>query len=57
MSRSCNWPSKARCPEGSNVVLLEPDVAKAFPSAEAVNRSLRDLAEIIRGQQKSAVAK
>ena len=26
---------------GSNVVVLEPDVAAAFPSAEAVNEALR----------------
>ncbi len=29
---------------GSNVVVLEPDVAKVFPNAEAVNTSLRSLA-------------
>ena len=34
----------ARYAEGSNVIVLEPDVAKAFPDAEAVNRALRDLA-------------
>lgn len=27
--------------EGANVVVLEPDVAKAFPSSEAVNDALR----------------
>ncbi len=27
--------------EGTNLVLLEPDVAKAFPSEEAVNEALR----------------
>ena len=26
---------------GSNVVILEPDIAKAFPSDEAVNEALR----------------
>ena len=26
---------------GKNVVLLEPDIAKAFPSDEAVNEALR----------------
>lgn len=35
-----------RANEGSNLVLLDPDVAKAFPSQEAVNRALRMLAEI-----------
>lgn len=27
--------------EGSNVVVLEPDVAKAFPTSESVNDALR----------------
>jgi len=27
--------------EGSNVVVLEPDVAKAFPNSNAVNDALR----------------
>lgn len=38
----------ARCAEGTNVVLLEPDVAKAFPSAADVNESLRALDGILR---------
>ena len=29
--------------EGANVVVLEPDVAKAFPSSAAVNDALRVL--------------
>ena len=37
-----------RYARGSNVIVLEPDVAKVFPNAEAVNTSLRSLAEIIR---------
>ena len=31
-----------RYAQGTNVVLLEPDVAAAFPTAEAVNRALRE---------------
>ena len=31
---------------GSNVVLLDPDVAKAFPTPEAVNNALRLLAGV-----------
>lgn len=37
-----------RSAQGTNVVLLEPDVAKAFPSAAAVNEWLRTLAGITR---------
>ena len=34
----------AKCyKEGTNVVLLEPDVAKAFPDSESVNRALKKL--------------
>ena len=35
---------------GSNLVLLAPDVAKAFPDDEAVNRALRLLMEIAKAQ-------
>jgi hypothetical protein len=31
---------------GSNLVLLDPDVAKAFPTPEAVNKALRLLADV-----------
>ena len=30
-----------KCRIGNNVVILEPDIAKAFPSDEAVNEALR----------------
>jgi hypothetical protein len=33
----------SRYAEGSNVVVLDPDVAKAFPDAAAVNDALREL--------------
>ncbi len=33
----------ARYAEGTNVVLLAPDVAAAFPNAEAVNEALQGL--------------
>jgi hypothetical protein len=55
-SRGVRGKYAQRYAKSSNVVVLEPDVAKAFPNAEAVNSSLRGLAEIIR-RQKSAVAK
>ena len=41
-----------RYAQGTNVVLLEPDVAKVFPTAEAVNESLRALALILRRRAK-----
>ena len=35
-----------RIKEESNIVLLEPDIAQAFPNDEAVNKALRYLLEI-----------
>ncbi|MBK7906324.1 MAG: hypothetical protein IPJ78_07150 [Gemmatimonadetes bacterium] len=32
-----------RYAQGSNIVVLEPDVAEAFPTARAVNTALRKL--------------
>lgn len=43
--------------QGTNVVALDPDVARIFPNAEAVNSSLRALAGIIRRREKAAAAK
>jgi hypothetical protein len=43
-----------RYAEGTNVVVIEPDVAKVFPDHDSVNQALRSLAEIIRRQNKLA---
>jgi hypothetical protein len=32
-----------RFAEGTNLVLLEPDVAKAFPDSRSVNEALREV--------------
>ena len=40
----------ARYAAGTNLVLLDPDVAAAFPDAAAVNGALRALLEIARRQ-------
>lgn len=37
-----------RYAEGTNLVLIEPELSKMFPTAEAVNRALRAMAEVIR---------
>lgn len=34
--------------EGSNIVVLEPDIAKAFPDSAAVNSALRSLLDFAR---------
>jgi hypothetical protein len=46
-----------RYARGANVIVLEPDVAKVFPNAAAVNDSLRALAGIIRRQHKQSAIK
>jgi hypothetical protein len=46
-----------RYAQGANVVLLAPDVAKVFPTAEAVNESLRALAGILRRRSRSLLAR
>lgn len=35
-----------RCKEAANVVVIAPEVAKAFPNAQAVNDALRGLLEL-----------
>jgi hypothetical protein len=35
-----------RYKKGSNVVVLEPDVAKRFPNSDSVNKALREIAPV-----------
>jgi len=39
--------------QGTNVVLLEPDVAAVFRDSESVNRALRVLIDVARAETKS----
>jgi len=39
-----------RYARGTNLVLLDPDVAEVFPDATAVNEALRALANVIRAR-------
>ena len=41
-----------RYAEGTNVVVIEPDIAKYFPDHDAVNEALRSLVGIIEKQIK-----
>jgi len=38
--------------EGTNIVVLDPEVAEVFPDAKSVNDALRPLARIVRNRQK-----
>ncbi len=40
--------------EGSNVVVLDPDVAKAFRTSKEVNEALRSLLDVIRATRQAA---
>ncbi len=44
----------ARYAEGTNLVRLDPDVAKVFPDSESVNRALRALVRIIEERSDAA---
>jgi hypothetical protein len=45
-SRGVRGKYAGRYAEGSNVVVLSPDVAEAFPDSDAVNDALRALVAI-----------
>ncbi len=42
--------------EGTNLVLLEPDVAEAFPDEKAVNEALRLVMQLVKIQRRKKVA-
>lgn len=54
-SRGIRGKYAKRYAEGTNVVVIEPDVAKIFPDHDSVNQALRSLAEIIKRQKKLCV--
>jgi len=45
-----------RMKEASNIVLLDPDVAEAFPNAEVVNQTLRRLLELAKSSVHSVAS-
>jgi hypothetical protein len=47
-SRGTRGKYARRFTQGSNIIVLDPDVAEVFPDAASVNDSLRALAGIIR---------
>jgi len=46
----------ARVAAGSNIVVLEPDVAEIFPDSASVNEALRALATVIRSRRHRTAA-
>ena len=53
-SKGVRGKHAARYAAGTNVVVLEPDVAAEFRTAEDVNETLRAVAGILRRRQKRA---
>ena len=51
-SRGVRGKYAKRYAGGTNVVLIDPDVAEFFPDHEAVNEALRLLVNIIKKRQK-----
>jgi hypothetical protein len=47
-SKAVRGATAKRYAEGTNVVLLDPDVAEIFPNARAVNEALRTIARLTR---------
>jgi len=41
-----------RYAEGTNVVVLDPDIARLFPNGQAVNETLRAVAQIVQIQER-----
>jgi hypothetical protein len=46
-SKATRNPYAARFAQGTNIVVLEPDVAALFPNSASVNEALRSLAQVI----------
>ena len=53
-SRGVRGKYAARFARGSNVVVLDPDVARVFTDSESVNQALRALASIIEQRSEKA---
>lgn len=52
-SRGVRGKYARRFAQGTNLVVLDADLAKVFPSSKSVNNSLRALAGIIRERDKA----
>ena len=47
----------ARYAQGANVAVIDPDVLDVFPDGDAVNRTLRALAPVLRQQRRGRSAR
>ena len=51
-SNAVRGVTAARYAQGTNVVLLDPDVAELFPDSRAVNEALRTFTRLARGTRR-----
>jgi len=51
-SKGIRGKHAAKYAEGTNVVVLEPDVARAFRTAEEVNETLRAVSKMLQQRRK-----
>jgi hypothetical protein len=56
-SKGVRGKHAARYAAGTNVVVIEPDVAAEFPTAKDVNETLRAVAQLIQRRRKPAKRK
>ena len=53
-SKGVRGVTAARYAEGTNVVVIDPQVLDVFPNGQAVNQALRALAPVLRQQRQVA---
>jgi hypothetical protein len=56
-SEATRNPYASQFAQGSNIVVLEPDVAALFPNSASVNEALRSLANVIGGTKRKSSAR
>ena len=56
-SKATRGATAARYAAGSNVVVIEPDLAKIFPDARSVNAALRTVASLARSRKPARKSK
>ena len=52
-SKGVRGKHAARYASGTNVVVLEPDVAREFPTNDEVNQTLRAVAKLLKNRKRS----
>jgi hypothetical protein len=51
-SKGVRGATHARYREGTNIIVLDPDLLDVFPDSEAVNEALRALAPVLRRRKR-----